>query len=188
MDATLPGALMTAEDMYAIPDDGSRYELVGGVLRVSEPPGGEHCYIASRLIIRLGAYVDAERLGIVMGECGYVLRRQPDTVRGPDVSFIRRDRIPRGDAFARFIEGAPDLVVEVVSPGDRRGEIAEKVEGYLDAGAQLVWVVYPRRTQVVVHDPEGIPEVLGLDGALEGRDVVSGFSLPLAELFAVPDD
>jgi Uma2 family endonuclease len=175
--------LLTAEELYEHPDDDMRRELVRGELRVSEPPGWGHGNIATRVIVRLGAYVEAHGLGYVTGEAGYVLERGPDTVRGPDAAFIRWDRRPGPDVEHRYFEGAPDLAVEIVSPSDRAGEIAETVEGYLAKGTRAVWVVYPTRRQVVVYTPDGAARTLRESDRLDGGDVVPGFSCPVAELF-----
>lgn len=176
--------LLTAEDLYDLPDDGRhRYELVDGRLVVSEPPGMTHGGITVNFAMLLGTFVRQHRLGRVYGEAGYVLRRGPDTVRGPDLTFVRRDRLPAPEVAHRFYEGAPDLAVEIVSPGDRAGEIARTVAGYLAAGTRLVWVVYPARRTVVAHRPGGTTRVFGEDGTLDGGDVLPGFAAPVAEVF-----
>jgi len=179
--------LLTAEDLYDLPDDGfHKYELVNGRLVVSEPPGHEHGSIALFIGARLLAFVEPRRLGAVAVESGYVLRRGPDTVRGPDVTFLRRARLPAPEEAHKFIEGAPDLAVEVVSPGDRAGEIARKVAGYLASGTRLVWVVYPRKRLVVVHTPDGGKRLMRESESLDGAGVLPGFTLPLADVFAGP--
>src|SRR5207253_10330580 len=130
------------------------YELVDGVLHVSEPPFAWHGAIQVRLAAALHAHVVPRRLGMVLGESGFVLRRGPDTVRGPDVAFIRAERIP-SRAKDGFLEGAPDLVVEIVSPSNTAAEMTRKVKDYFSAGARLVWLVYPRRNLVIVHTVVG---------------------------------
>lgn len=187
-DIRRPGTLMTAEDLYELPDGSKGYELVRGELRVSEPPGHVHGLLALELGARLSAFVRTRKLGVVTVESGYVLHRDPDTVRGPDVSFVRRDRRPPAERAHLFIEGAADLSAEIVSPSDSRAEVAEKVSDAIAGGVRLVWVIYPKTRHAVVHTPDGIPEIVHADGALDGRDVVPGFSLPLAELFSVLDD
>jgi len=175
--------VLTAEDLYEIPDDDKHYELVNGRLRVSEPPGFSHGSLQLRLASRLLVFVDAARMGTVVTEVGFVLRRRPDTVRAPDVAFVRAGREPSADRAERYFEGAPDLAVEVVSPDDRAWEVAEKVDEYLTYGARLVWMVYPRARHVIVHAPDGVARVLRVGDALDGGDVIPGFRLTLAELF-----
>lgn len=175
--------LITAEDLYAMSEDAHRYELVDGRLVVAEPPAMWHGAIAAELTLLLAQHVKRHHLGMVFGEAGYVLRRGPDTVRGPDLSFVRTDRLPPASAARRYYEGAPDLAVEIVSPSNRAEEVARKVDGYLGAGAARVWVVYPELRRVVVHRPDGTARMLGDDATLDGEDVVPGFAAPVAALF-----
>jgi Uma2 family endonuclease len=174
--------LLTAEDLYGLPDDDQDYELVEGRLVVSEPPGWTHGDIAASIAAALVPFVRAHGLGRVVVESGYVLARRPDTVRGPDVSFVRADRLPAADVAHRFYEGAPDLAIEIVSPDDRAAEVARTVQGYLRAGTRAVWVVYPDTRSIVVHGPDGLARLHGPDDAIDGGDVLPGFSAPVAEL------
>jgi Uma2 family endonuclease len=175
--------MLTAEGLYARADR-ERYELVRGSLRVCEPPGGLHGALAVRVAGRLAAHVDARGLGVVLAESGYILSRDPDTVRGPDVSFLSRARLGDGPVPAAFIPGPPDLAVEILSPADRAADVAEKVVDYLDGGTRLVWVVDPERGRVVIHRPGTDPQVVAEDAALDGEDVVPGFRMTIAELMA----
>lgn len=174
--------LLTAEDLYGLPDEDQDHELVEGRLVVSEPPGWTHGRLAVRISARLHAFVEARGLGEVVSESGYVLARRPDTVRGPDVSFVRTDRLPAPDVAHRFYEGAPDLAVEIVSPDDRAAEVARTVAGYLRAGTRAVWVVHPDTRSVVVHTPDGLARLLGPDDVLTGGDALPGFTVTVAEL------
>lgn len=176
--------LLTAEDLLELGSDDYQYELVRGRLVVSEPPTHEHGSIALNIGMALRAFTRPRGLGRAVVESGYVLERGPDTVRGPNVSFVRRERVPRGDDREKFVEGHPDLAVEIVSPGDRAGKIARKVGEYLTCGAGLVWVVYPGQRLVVVHAPDGGKRMVREPGSLDGGGVLPGFTLPLAEVFA----
>jgi Uma2 family endonuclease len=118
-------------------------------------------------------------------ESGYVLHRQPDTVRGPDISFVSNARMGSDHIPREFIPGTPDLAVEVLSPSDRPSEIAERIADYFGAGARLVWVVDPDRLCVVVHHPDGGTAELGMGEVLDGEDVVPGFRCDLAEVFGI---
>ena len=178
--------LLTAEDMYDIPDDGRhQYELVRGVLVVSEPPKMVHGMLSVRIGARLLAFADSHKLGFVTVESGYVTERGPDTVRGPDIAFVRADRVPTTDDQDRFVEGAPDLAVEIRSPSDRAGKLADKVAEYLRTGAGMVWVVEPRKRVVLVHTPDGITRMLRDGDMVDGGRVLPGFSAPVSEL--LPD-
>jgi Uma2 family endonuclease len=174
---------LTAEHMYSITDPFYRFELDEGRLRVMEPPGFGHGDVALTLGALLRTHVRRRRLGKVVTESGFVLRRSPDTVYGPDVAFVRAHRLPPAGAAHRYFEGPPDLAVEVRSPNDRPGEIAEKVDRYLAAGTALVWVVDPRARTVTVHAPETTSRDLHATDVLDGGDVIPGFTVPLAELF-----
>src|SRR5262245_3250115 len=144
--------ILTAEDLLAYPGSDD-YELVAGVLRVYEPPGGAHGRIATRLASPLDAHVTAGNLGVVLVETGYILRRSPDTVRGPDVSFVSRRHLDPSQVPDGFIPFAPDLAVEIISPWDRLSEIEDTVRDYLDCGARLVWVVDPADRSVSIRRP-----------------------------------
>jgi len=171
--------IRTAEQLERAGDIGP-CELVRGELVMMMPPGGRHGQLAVLLARELSAFVEARSLGTVLAETGFVLSRDPDTVRAPDVAFVRRGRAI-GDGF---LEGAPDLAVEVVSPGDRPGYVAEKVAEWLESGAAAVWVVDPRKRTVVVHEGAREPRTHGEADTLGGGSVLPGFALGLARLFA----
>ena len=182
---TINSKLMTAEELLLLPDDGMRHELIRGELRTMPPGGMEQADRSSVLDGSLGPYVRAHKLGRVFtNEPGFVLTTDPDTVRSPDLAFIRRARIeetgvPRG----YYRGGAPDLAVEVVSPNDVYSEVEKKANEWLQFGTQVVFVVNPRRRTVRVYRP-GQPVVsLGLDDTLTAEDVVPGWSLAVSDLF-----
>ncbi|MCA1614256.1 MAG: Uma2 family endonuclease [Acidobacteria bacterium] len=177
--------LMTAEELIKLPRGRSRYELVNGELREMSPAGHNHGRIAARLTGALSRHVEDHELGeVYAAETGFTLKTNPDTVRAPDVSFIRQGRVEEvGDAKG-YWPGAPDLAVEVNSPGDTVGEVEEKVGEWLDAGAPLVWVVSPKlRTVTVYRSREDITTLTEKD-TLDGEQIVPGFRYPVAKLFA----
>jgi Uma2 family endonuclease len=175
-------ALLTAEDLWHMPRDGRRYELVKGGLVEMTPVGRRHGSIARRLGAVLGDFTDAHQLGETMVETGFCLECQPDTVRAPDVSFLSNDRMPPED-HEGFVPGAPDLAVEVVSPSERDTDVQAKAMDYLTHNTRLVWVVRPAQRTVTVYRPDGTAQVLRETDTLEGEDVVPGFELPLEKLF-----
>lgn len=180
------GRLVTAEEMAAIPDpdDGGRYELVRGVvMRVSDAPGLPHGTIAARLAAALTSHVYPRRLGIVWVESGVITERGPDTVRGPDVAYLSRERIPPGGVRV-FLEGGADIIAEIVSPDDRASEVLEKVAEYLAAGTRLVWVVDPRPRTVTAYGAGGTVRRYREADTLDAGDVLPGLATPVAELFA----
>ena len=173
---------MTESDLMSLDDDSCRHELVAGVI-VAEPfPTHDHDRTFRRVLRLLGDFAESHELGEVFGETGYVLARDPDTVRGPDVSFISRERL-RGFDGARLFSGAPDLAVEILSPSNRRGEMHAKVADYLAAGARLVWVVDPKRNSVTTYRTLLAPRRVELGQTLDGEDVLPGFVVPLEAIF-----
>jgi Uma2 family endonuclease len=174
----MPPVLMTAEELLhmSIPD--KHVELVRGVLVVREPPGLRHGRITIQLGRRLADHVDTRALGRVYAESGFKLASQPDTVRGPDVAFISGARLPDPEPVG-YPHLAPDLVVEIVSPGDRPGEVLAKVADWLSAGARLVWVIDPERRLARVYRADGTEQIVTADQALDGEDVVPGFACAL---------
>ncbi|MCZ6678005.1 MAG: Uma2 family endonuclease [Candidatus Poribacteria bacterium] len=176
--------LMTADDLWKLPDDEHRYELVKGELRQMPPAGSEHGVRAVRITWRLAQYVEMNKLGCVFAaETGFKIAQNPDTVRAPDVAFVRQSSIPENGIPAGYWEGAPDLAVEVISPGDTYTAVAEKVDQWLQAGCSLVWVVNPRRRTVEVYRAPDDFTILKAEDILDGEAVVEGFQCRVAELF-----
>ena len=176
---------MTAEEFQALPEyDGiGKRELVDGRVTEMSPPGYDHGSSQLSLGARLLAYVRANGLGNVVTEVGFVLQREPDIVRLPDIAFLRKDRLPSGRDGAKQVDGAPDLAIELLSPTDSLKEMEEKVDDYLAAGTGLVWLVNFRRQTVTIFRRGVAPKTLGLADNLDGEDVLPGFSMPVTELF-----
>ena len=173
---------LTEADLANLPDDESRHELVAGIL-VAEPlPSPRHDRTFRRLLRLLGDFVATHELGEVFGETGFVLARDPDTVRGPDLSFVSRERLSNFDD-ARFFSGSPDLAVEILSPSNRRGAIHAKVADYLAAGTRLVWVVDPERKSITTYRTLLAPRRLESHEALSGEDLLPGLVIPLEAIF-----
>lgn len=179
---TLASSPVTAEELLRLSHPGKRVELVRGELVVREPPAAWHGGISNNVAFRLTAFVREQDLGAVFGQdTGFQIADGPDTVRAPDVAFVRGDRlaeIPRR-GYPRL---APDLVVEVLSPDDRPGEVLVKIGEWLDAGVRLVWVLDPEAEQVRVHRPDGSLDLAGATDELDGEDVLPGFRCSVAEL------
>ena len=183
MDVT--AGRMTADELLHMPDDGMRHELVAGELRTMAPSGGEHGWLTGDLHLSLGNHVQAHRLGRVYpADTGFVLARDPDTVRAPDVAFVRRERVEAVGRSPQFFPGAPDLAVEVLSPSDRPGEVAEKIAAWLQYGTRMVIAVNPRQRTAAVHRRGQPPRTLTEADSLDGEDVVPGWTLSVRALFA----
>jgi Uma2 family endonuclease len=176
--------LFTAEELFCLPADERRLELVKGKLYEMAPAGGRPGRVAMRIGRLLDAHVELTGLGQVFAaETGFTLQRNPDTVRAPDAAFVAQDRMPPGETPDGYLALAPDLAVEVISPNDRPREVREKVADWLNAGTRLVWVIYPASRTVAVHRPPDSVEELGEVDTLDGADVVPGFYCRVAELF-----
>ena len=172
-------AFQTAEDLLRFHEPGKTAELVRGTLIVREPPGTGHGVIAARLLYRVMAYVEQHELGVVIAQdTGFRIARDPDTVRAPDVAFVARERLNQIPA-AGYAELAPDWVAEILSPGERPGEVLEKVGQWLSGGVRLLWVLDPDRRHARVYRADGSISMIGPDDELDGEDVIPDFRCPL---------
>jgi Uma2 family endonuclease len=181
MSTTTP---VTASELTEMPADGKRHELVDGELRMMSPSGWRHGEIVGNLHGLLWQHVRAHGLGKVFGaETGFLLSRDPDTVRAPDISFIARESLPTQDPPEAFWPGPPDLAVEVLSPSEKTGEVVAKIRCWLDAGTREVWVVDPPLCSVTVYRSMTDLEVRTASDQLESADVVPGFRCAVQEIF-----
>ena len=181
---TAKNKLYTAEDLLRISSQGFRGELIDGVLRETVPAGKKHARIAIRIGGEFDRHVRRNRLGQVGGTDGGVLvSRDPDTVREPDIYFVSAERLPLDDQSDGYLEVVPELVVEIVSPSDTEQEVAAKIRMWLDFGVSMAVEVRPATRSVLVHRPGQPPVTLTGDDALDGGEVLPGFSLPLGEIF-----
>ena len=174
--------LITADELLLLPDDGSEYELVRGLLTEQMPPPGKaHGVAAMGFGSALYNYSDANDYGTVGDNHGYRLESNPDTVRAPDVAWFAPGH--PAETVGGYPEQAPDLAVEIKSPRDTPGDVAERAQLWLGFGSQEVWYGDPERTTVTRYRPGQEPEVLGEDEILDGGDLLPGFSVPVWRLF-----
>lgn len=186
---TTQTSLMTADEFLAMPDDGKVYELEEG--RPVEVGGASwrSSTVAMTIGTLLNVFVRLHKLGKVSGaDLGTRLAANPDTVRVPDVAFIRAARLRDGKGPRGFVGGAPDLAIEVLSPSDRYRKVARKVREYLRAGASQVWVFDPEDRSAEVHHADGRVEEYGADGVIPGGDLLPGFTLDLAAIWEDVED
>jgi Uma2 family endonuclease len=175
---------MTADRLVAMPDDGKRYELVEGVLRMMSPAGGRHGRIALKLGRRIGDYVEQQNLGETFAaETGFLLQKNPDTVRAPDVAFVSHATLGELADEPGYLPIAPDLVAEVISPSDRSSDVEEKVFGWLAAGVQAVIVVDPQTRTIRYYRSADAIQVVQ-SGSIDLSEVIPSFHLDISDLFA----
>jgi Uma2 family endonuclease len=176
--------LMTAEEFMAADLGEGRFELVRGEMIEVPPTMLEHGRVVINVRFVLESFGRQSSYGYCLAESGVATERDPDTVRGPDVSFYSHARWPRSQVGRTLPPVPPDLAVEIVSPSNRAGKLLRKVGEFLDAGVLLIWVVYPRRRCVAVYRPDGEEPTIYKDGEfLENFPELPGFRCPVADLF-----
>ena len=181
---TTAKAMMTADDLLAMPDDGNRYELVRGELIEMAPASHNSSMVGMRLGRWIGNFVEEHDLGHDVGaDAGVHIERDPDTVRAPDYGFISYERAAQPPPMRGFANVIPDLVLEVVSPNDRQPEVDAKTRMWLSAGVRLALVAYPETQEVYAHHDDGSVERYGVGNTLAGDPVLPGFACPVAEIF-----
>lgn len=174
--------LWTVADFERLPDDDYRYALIRGVLHRMPPTMPKHGRVTGTTNRLLGNFIKEHGLGELYDPSGFVLENDPDVLLGPDLAFVRADRVPvNEDEYPRL---APDLVVEIISPSETGPSVEEKTELYLPAGVRLVWALDPRRRTLRVRRPDGTDRLLGEGDVVDDEDVLPGFRLPVARLFA----
>jgi Uma2 family endonuclease len=176
--------LITIEEFERLPEDEWRTELVRGRV-VREPlntlqQGSMACHVG----VLVANYVERHELGELFNATGWVLSEDPPTVRAPHIAFLSKDRLPPPEESAGFGRMAPDLAIVILSPTDTETEITDKTLDYLDAGTRLLWVVEPSRRSVLEYRSHTQIRLLEEDDALNGYDVLPGFSLRVTDLFA----
>jgi Uma2 family endonuclease len=177
--------LMTIEQLERTGGPEGRWELINGAVIPMPPAGETHGRVGGSLHGHLAVYAFPRKLGYVyLSKTGYVLSEDPPTVRMPDVSFIRAERLPAPGDRDGFIRISPDLVAEVISPFDRMADVLAIVGLWLEFGVPMVLLIASISRTVTVFRPDREPQTLTVDQTLEGDDVVPGFTLPVRDIFA----
>ena len=182
---TTQKTLLTADEFYLFccENDG-RYELVKGEVIELSPVNYMHGMSSGRIYHYMFSYLLENPIGDLFIDTGYLLEQDPDTVRGPDVAFLTRERLAGRDINAPgFQPGPPDIAIEVISPSNRPGEMRRKLREYFDSGAQRVWYVYPDSRSVAVHFPDGSVRHYAESDTLEDPELLPGFALPVRAIF-----
>lgn len=175
-------ALMTAEELMQLPDDDLRHELINGELITMPVPGFPHGRSATRLMVPLAQFVWDHDLGEVYDFVGFQLTWNPDTVLGPDISFISKERLKAVDEV-RYWQGPPDLAVEVYSPGYRPGKVSARISRLFSAGTKQVWIVHLKHRTVAVYRSESDVTTFSGSDYLEAQDLFPGFRISLEKIF-----
>ncbi len=175
---------LTAEDVWNMDDDGCRHELIRGELISMPPTNDEH----GSLMLHLGALLwnyqqSHPEVFSVAGDTGFRLGNDPDILLGPDLATIRTDRLPPDFPRGTYFDIVPDLVIEILSPSERVGQINAKVDVYLEAGVRLIWLIDPAERNVTIYAQNRQMKVIGIDDELDGGEVLPEFRLPLREFF-----
>ena len=182
--STTSTALMTAEELMNLPDDDLRHELINGELITMPLPKAPHGRAATRLGAPLVQFVEDHDLGeVYIGDVGYQLTWNPDTALGPDVSFMSKQRLKEMGEVEGYWQGPPDLAVEVLSPGDRRGKVNKKISLWLGSGTKQVWIVDPKHRTVTIYRSESDTTTFSGSDYLESQDLFPGFRLSLDRIF-----
>ena len=177
--------LITAEEFGQMPDDGTVQELVRGRIVHMPVPFPYHGSVCLEVATAINEFVRPKNLGrVFINDSGVVTERDPDTVRGADVAYYSRSRLPEGQLPRdSYFETVPELVVEVRSPNDRWQRLLRKISEYLTAGVTVVIVVDPSTNSANVYRDEGSPQTFGPDDTLTIPDLLPGFSVPVARFF-----
>ena len=178
----------SADQLFAMPDDGNRYELVKGDLIMMSPAGSEHGWIAGRIFVRLATHVENHDLGrAYAAETGFKIAASHDTVRAPDACFVSHERLNTVEETRSYLPLAPDLVVEVVSPNDTSSNVEAKAEEWLDAGSKIVLVADPKNESLRVYRNKVQIEVLRSGEDFSSGDVCGAWKISVNEIFDIRD-
>ena len=181
---TTKTASVSAEELLRLPDDGNRYELVAGELRMMSPAGARHGRVAHNVALSLGTHVRHADLGVVFAaETGFLLSRDPDFVLAPDVAFVHSARLEQGAVDVSYLPLAPDLVGEVISPSDSFSGVEEKALTWLAAGTRMVLLIDPGTKTLHVYRALDNIAVLDENSSFDAGDVVPGWRFQVDELF-----
>jgi Uma2 family endonuclease len=176
--------LATFADVAALDPDARPGELVRGAWAPVTRNTWNHGVIVGNLCVALKLWARATPgWSVSVGDPGAKLAREPDVLRGPDVGIVHADRVPTGRGEAGWLEGAPDVAVEVVGDAQSVSDTMEKALDFIRGGARRVWIVDPGAERVLVVTPPDHVRVIGANGELDGEDVLPGFRCPVSELF-----
>ena len=179
----------TADELLQISSNlrnqGKRCELVQGELRIMSPGGWKHGDVIGAAHADIGAYIRKNQLGKVFGaETGFLIARDPDTVRAPDFAFIAKANLPATDPTEAYWPGAPDFAIEVLSPNDTTKEVDEKIQAWLAAGVTLLWVIDPELKSITAYRSMTDVTVHTAGDVIDSIELLPGFSLKVSQIFS----
>jgi Uma2 family endonuclease len=175
--------IWTDDELMSLPD-GNRYELINGELIDMGNSGALHGYVCSILVMALMNYILPKKLGIVL-DSSTAFTMKNGNKRSPDISFVSKEKLQGLEELPDgFLDGAPDLAIEVLSPNNTIAEIHQKLVEYFENGSRLVWVINLKQHYVLVYRSAQEPDrLLKQSDTLDGEEVIAGFTMPLSELF-----
>ena len=183
MSALTQKKLLAAEEFFLLPDpgDGSQQELVRGEVITMPPPGGLHGVSCNKTGRRIGNFVeDNDRGTVTSNDTGFITERDPDSVRGPDISYWTKERLK--EVPVGYIEISPDMVIEVLSPSNTSKRIRVKLKEYFTRGVRLVWVIAPEDRTLTIYRTPDEGRVLHESATVTGEDVLPGFTCRVSDL------
>lgn len=179
--------LITANELFGMSPDNKRRELIHGVVRMMSPAGSEHGKVAARILVRLASHVEEHDLGEVFAaETGFRIGANPDTVRAPDAAFVSFARLQTAKPTRSYLELAPDLVVEVVSPNDSFSSVEAKARQWLDAGSRLVLIADPENETLQVYTGKQQRMLFKEGEVFESGKLLHNWSLAVNDVFKIP--
>lgn len=176
-------ALMTAEELMQLPDDDLCHELINGELITMPVPRLPHGRTEARLGSRLTQFVLDHDLGEVFTNSGFQLTWNPDTVVGPDIAFVSKERLEQAGDVTGYWQGSSDLAVEIYMPGYRPGKVSERISRLFSAGTKQVWIVHLNHRTVAVYRSESDVTTFSGSDYLEPQDLFPGFRISLDKIF-----
>ncbi len=175
---------ITAEEYLRLPDSGQPTELVRGEVLTMNPPNSRHGQICSKIARLIGNYAEEHDLGhVVCNDSGVITGRDPDTVRGADIAFYSYEKVPRGPLPQGYLPVPPDLVIEVLSPNDRRSQLLAKVAEYLDAGVTAVCVLDDESRRAELYYQDKPTDTIEERESLEIPEILGEFTVSVGQFF-----
>lgn len=188
-DSAPPRSCMTADEFLEFCRNEKHLELVRGAVIQLSPSGIVHNQIESHASDILKAFVKPRKLGVVWtGDAGFILERDPFTVRSPDLSFVKQERFEPVKQRAGFFPGAPDFAVEILSPTDSLKATEAKAQMYLRTGCSVVWILDPADHTLRIYRAGEDARLLNLEDEADAEPALPGFRCPVRDLFGLPAD